>query len=386
MKMKLINTAIFVLITFAISCKKDISIVESKNHNLQAEIKKWVMEEISKKNKLSSLEDKSLKELVFSVDEINWRSVNYITEEAIAVTKIETENKKQNIYLVTEYVNEKITKGYIVCMLTKQDNAPVTFSPKFLHNDINLPKNFTGAIILYDLSGKTISSKGFVNGNKEEGRMDKILSRSQKQIAKTQSSNYAPLPGCYIIDHWWVTYDTETGEILEIVWIGETQVCPGTGGGGGNGGNGVPSNQAIADAAALSILNSMQVCSEILSIIETVPSGPLRRTKMYSWKCVKNPTWGVIAYDKGVHRKINGEWQWESLENLGISTTGFVTGGTVTATKVFATPTMGIYNSKMDITVNVASSVSIAGASTTRYQDFSSNITWNVNSQGMPGY
>lgn len=380
---------IFTVFTLLLSCKKDTIENESstnQTNNITEKVKAWYNAQAPAQiGKSAASLQKDEITLNPRMGELLWNKTFYSSIDNISFTPIvdlanaSTESAK---YLITEQQNNKIVNGYICFVLadkTKSTDLPVITTGTLNAEQIS---GFTGAIIKYDLNGSLISSKHFENGNiinsKADVMLDKLNMDKTKQ-GKDNTSNFEQV--CYIIDHWWVTY--VNGEIVSIEYEGSTEVC--SGGSSGGGGNGGPSSTQVAEAAAQHILNSLDTASALVDIFDESATATTR-TRLYKWKCVKNPTWSVLAHDKGVHRVRNGVWSWVSLENLNISVTGFVPGGTLNATKVFANATIGTYNAIMDITVNVSSHVTVANAPITLYEDFSSHKSWNVNDAPNPGY
>lgn len=314
-----------------------------------------------------------------------WEKTTYSEADKISITPFTGSYKAGTIpnrFLITDHNNGTIVNGY-VCFILSDKNKPsglAEINPGIL--SATQIAGFSGAIIKYDLNGSLISSRHFNNGYLENGKTDRMMHKLNTAGREDNTSNYVE-EYCFIIDHWWVTY--LNGEIVSIEWEGSTEVCSGGNGGGGGGGNNGPSASEVAAAAATAIVNSGTPST--VSLDEVLESEtPTHRTKLYSWKCVSSATWYVVAHDRGVHRKRAAGWEWLSLENLGISLHGYAVGGTLNATKNYANPIMGTYNSKMDISVNITSTVNVSGVTWTSWKEYSSVKTWNVNSAANPGY
>lgn len=202
----------------------------------------------------------------------------------------------------------------------------------------------------------------------------------------TATPDYVDPAAPYCIDHWWVTYD-ETGKIITVGYLGYT--CYSSGGGGTLGNNPGPASSDCLNnlKSVVDNTNSASTLGNIQDISQTTTS----RAKMYSWKCVTAPSWDIISYEKGIHKKVSTtkptlQWQWQSLTHQSISLNCFILGGTVSPTLNYANSILGQYNSTMNIGINLKFTISKQGVSCDTYKNMSSSITFNVNSSPMPGY
>lgn len=144
-------------------------------------------------------------------------------------------------------------------ILVKQNVQPYSQSRTFViskqpitgENDLFAIPFEKDEIVAYDINSKKgVSSKLLLkHNNKELNYNDKI---------DTGGQNIVPTYEGYCIDHWWVTYNSTTGEIIAIEYLNSdcygcaaTGTCP-TNGGGGN-----PNNSDLA-AAALAEYNMLQ--------------------------------------------------------------------------------------------------------------------------------
>lgn len=391
MKTKSILLLQLLLFGLFFGCKKqDLNHENSSRKILEVvKIKDWLGKQTSNPNTQKILLDGK----VFNTPQkLQWDKTEYFEESKTSITPISfvsiTGNISEYKYLVT-YVGEdgEIKQGnYYVILKDKSTNADITadlFSLK------NIPLDFKGTIIKYDLNNNQVTSKNFVNGQITNNSDKIFLKKSKNQIAV---NNNAPLdPGCgYVtVDWFWQTW--VNGYLVSEEYLFSTSeiVCEGGGGGGGNNPPTPPTPQEMCHAANEAILNDAAAANYRLSE-DLEQESQLQRTKLYAWKCVKGLGWYVIAYDRGVHTRqsVTKPWKWVSLENINISKVGNTTmyGGTVTATKVFSNATIGIYNAVMHIVVNIKATTTYQGVTLTNEKDFSSSKTWNSDDTGMNGY
>lgn len=297
-----------------------------------------------------------------------------------------------NKYLVTETDEAgRIQRGdyYIVLSEKKgQSMSPgVVITPELLSSK-TIPGDFKGAIIKYDLNNNKVLSKHY-EGGVLTGKDDNLVVRKSKNQVPVE--NTAPLPeGCsYItIDWYWQTWVNGVLVSEEYLFSSQEIYCQGSGGGGG-GGVTPPTDLEMCQAALASIISSTIPANQLVSN-EIESESPLTRTRLYSWKCVKNIGWWVVAYDKGVQKRIatNKPWTWLSLENLSVAKQGTTVsfGGEVIATKVTSQSVLGISHAIMYIVVNIKTTVAKNAVSLTDERDISSHFTYYVDTAPIPGF
>lgn len=390
----------FLVLVF-IGCKKDDvkNVTPSQQIAYGAKAKDWLQRESSTSNSQKYfLEGKS-----FAIPQkIHWDETSYFEDYKTSITPISiipvVGNVTKHKYFVTELGDDGEIKGGNYFLILRDKNAVEPFNfEKITPEFFNLKKtaqDFTGAVIKYDLNNNFITSKHFEQG-KLINSIDKvIIKRSKNQIPV---ENLVPLDeGCgYVTIEWfWQTWVNGVLISEEYLYSSTVVVCSG-GGGGGNGGGGgggptAPTDLELCQQAVLNTLNMTSSTSQLLSNnieLETT----LSRTRLYSWKCVKNVIgWYVVAYERGVQKRIaeSRPWTWESLENISISKTGATPsyGGTVTATKILSQSTIGIYNASQYLVVNIKSSVSKNAITVTDERDISSSITFFTDSPPIQGF
>jgi hypothetical protein len=186
--------------------------------------------------------------------------------------------------------------------------------------------------------------------------------------------------GGFCIDHWWVTYDVETGQILSIEYLGsdcygceETGTC-GVGGGGGSGG---PGNiDSLLAANFIQMANATTIDNTMKGITLLWEAGG-QRSRKYTWRCITNPAgWNVFSEEHSVEEKQPvgpGQsnpnlWYFKSLTHANCYKVGMSPGGTIDIASHSGLCTyLGNINANMS--VSVALKFSIAGISPVSWEN-----------------
>lgn len=146
---------------------------------------------------------------------------------------------------------------------------------------------------------------------------------------------------------WYLTttvYD-DWGNILEYYETYLYTTCSENGGGGGGGIDPVDPDPNCSEATA-NISGSEVSSNMTASVTET---GATIRKVSYEWKYLESLLWYYVSAEKGVHKKVGSEWQWESLTHDRVYRQGTVIGGTLSMTVRESTPTVGVYVAGMTI-------------------------------------
>lgn len=248
---------------------------------------------------------------------------------------------------------------------------------------------------LFSLPLANDGSLNYFDANASEHSGSKILMKTKGTKVTSESvaddfkdetaSNYAPVcTGGYCIDHWWVTYDTNTGQIYTIEYLGsdcyEGQ-CNGSGGGGGGGGSTPPPTCAELTAVTEAMANQTYPASDLRVITESNLT-PETRQYTYQWICLINyGGWGLLSTEKGVHKKValHGPtaWEWVSLTHVNVVKEGLTIGGSVEHSEV-ATPEVGKYNAGMTLAINLKFNVACVPIATIEKNHTAQRI-FNVN-------
>jgi hypothetical protein len=186
--------------------------------------------------------------------------------------------------------------------------------------------------------------------------------------------------GGFCIDHWWVTYDVETGQILSVEYLGsdcygcmETGTC-GVGGGGGIGGSG--NIDSLLAANFMQMANATSIDNTMMGISTLWEAGG-QRSRKYTWRCITNPAgWNVFSEEHSVEEKQPvgpGQsnpnlWYFKSLTHASCYKVGMSPGGTIDIASHSGLCTyLGNINANMS--VSVALKFSIAGISPVSWEN-----------------
>lgn len=305
-------------------------------------------------------------------------------DSELKITQLSSDKKSQRILIpINDNGSLKLFK-YILMELSSEGNMfkieRVLTKTKIDKDDnlFNLPLANDGSLNYYDAnaSGNT-SSKLLMKTKDTEVTFESV----NNDLKDETSSNLAPIcTGGYCIDHWWVIYDINTGQIYSIEYLGsdcyEGQ-CNGPGGGGGGSGGYPPPTCEQLTAVAGAIADNTYPASNLKFITESNVTAETREYT-YQWICLINyGGWGLLSTEKGVHKKVNNRWQWESLTHVNVVKEGLTIGGSVEHTEV-ATPTIGIYNSGMTLAINLKFNIACVPAASIERNKTSQRI-FNIN-------
>jgi hypothetical protein len=178
------------------------------------------------------------------------------------------------------------------------------------------------------------------------------------------------------------TYDDGSYDVMYLLYC--------TGGGGGDNGDGsggygdnpnpepTPCEESMDD-----LINSSYPTSEFLESTIIEENNTTRR-KNYKWVIFTGPGYTLNSSETGIHQKVTNsnpslQWQWVSLTHNTIYKEGIVAGGDISNTLIYAQPTIGLYNSVMDLNYNVIFSSSLCGKPVTKEHNYSAVHNFNVN-------
>lgn len=328
------------LIIATLSCKKnDItneSLIPAKQDIVQ-KVKEWYnkQEPMQMNYSIPNLNGKI--PLNPRIGEPLWDKMTYSETNQVSITPliVSTKAGKQAPkYLVVEYNDGNIVNGYIYYILANKNKSRIVpeIKPDIL-NATQIPE-FTGSIIKYAINGAFISLKHFENGKIDKSKSNKMGDKITYKKGGGNTSNTAP-EDCYIIDHWWVVWDTNTYEIVLIEHEGSTEICAGQSGGGtGNGGG---NGCSMTENEAENVINSIMAYPEY-SVSGQFGSGSTdqygveRKTNNSKWQflsltIIPGSTPKYSAFFTGVVYKqnITAPWKWESFNY----STSYQTGGNV---------------------------------------------------------
>ncbi len=343
---------------------------------------------------------------VFQKGNPDWEKTVYNAENSVYITPIEfsdKSNEQQNLFykFLLSKVNSigMVTQADYVFVFPDSKKPKSNLAYQTANTDLlfqkDIPQSFSGAVLQYSIDNKLISSKQYDNGQLTDKKAV-IIAKGENSTNNGISINsaiYLPCGECE--SYYLVTYNEETGEIYNVEYLySECGVCEDgtTGGGGGNGGGPSPEGQANAILDVWQ-QNTTSPGTLISATAADIPTNT--RTVMYKWKAIKGLGWQIESIEKGVHVKINNpklppdqQWKWQSLEHVSHTLTGFVIGGTVNPSVVFANTIIGTYNATMNVEFHIAMSTSIFGVSYERNFSINTSKTFNVNGSpySIPGY
>ncbi len=148
--------------------------------------------------------------------------------------------------------------------------------------------------------------------------------------------------------------------------------CSGYDGGGGGG-----AGDGQAELAQFG--SQFSETSEIVSIDNIFESSE-NRTKVYKITVLTGigGIVNVVSTETGRHKKVEGQWRWESLEHNDISVIGQAFGGTVEVSKTAAYSEVGIFWAGMDLYFNVKKSIAVEGSPFSSSTNYNNKHYWHV--------
>ncbi len=192
-------------------------------------------------------------------------------------------------------------------------------------------------------------SLNYFDANASKNTRSKVLMKTKGTKLTTETvaddledeigSNLAPIcTGGYCIDHWWITWDSQTGQIYSIEYEGSDcyeEHCSGGGGGGGGDGNGGGNgcNLTPTEAQVLLDLTTAESGDQEISTTSGGVTGPDEAGVIRVPKTVKADAfslhiagnWWVrwatnfagIVYKRSIPH--NDPWKWESVNYTSFS-------------------------------------------------------------------
>lgn len=314
-------------ITSILSCKKDTITNEPSTpvkQNIVQKVKEWYNAQTPIQINYSTPSLTGEIPLNPRIGEPLWDKTTYSEPDQVSITPIIASLKagtQAPKYLVAEYNNGNIVKGYIYYLIANKNKSSIVpaIKPDIL-KATQIPE-FTGAIIKYDLNGTFISSKHFENGMIDKSKSDKIVDKISTKKGDGNTSNTAP-ESCYIIDHWWVVWDQGTGQIYSIEHEGSTEICTGGGGGNGNGGG---NGCSMSEGEAENIVNAITgypayFVNHQYGSVSTDPNGVQKQPKNSTWQFLTlNLGFNFIpeytaTFTGQIYKQNNtSPWKWEQF-------------------------------------------------------------------------
>jgi len=249
---------------------------------------------------------------------------------------------KPNGYLMaTENGQGQITSGQYIMVFPnaqKMGKNKTGLTPEALLNQ-EKPKNFSGALLYYDMQGQLTGSKVYEAGQLQPKATANLAARDEGTGSPSPNKVQQECGGAVgtnpCIDWYWQTY--VNGVLVSEDYI-NTTCCGGTSGGGSSNGNAVAECQAsfnnfVAQGKAVN-----GTPTEIGGV-QTAAKWP----KTYKWMIYDAVTWFLISYEKAVWKKVyypsSGQnlWEFESFVHERVEDEGTSIGG-VRSFSVIGTP------------------------------------------------
>jgi hypothetical protein len=260
-------------------------------------------------------------------------SSQYFPAERINITPVQVGNTRSGKpaykYLVTELGNDgKINNGnYYVVLTDKKTESDLAITPGLLKLT-EIPGDFNGTIMKYDLNNNIIFTKHYEKGaltNKNANLVSKKAKPAANGIKEGPAGSYAPLnPGCEYVYIDWYYQVYENGVLIYEEYLETTAVvyCE-EGGGGGSG------NQTCEEQLQNTISQGHAISGTVFGH-EDYNDG-ITMQKSYNWAIFTHGTYGLLSYEKGFLEKINypgniTRWEFIDFQHVKIEKVGFTIG------------------------------------------------------------
>lgn len=293
----------------------------------------------------------------------------------------------QTVRALVPITGSRTEKGFRY-RVTEYSKKGVVIQYGFILSLEKIPTTIDVYALPINTNGTVLSDKIQRKGNKENIR-EKIVAKikiNNQTETKGMGEVLSLLPGCenlpqVCIDWYFVSYDLNSGEVIAENYLYTNCYDPCSFSNGGSGNTNTPSCAEMAEnleSGPVSEAGGITVGDETST----------ERTRIYSWYCAKHKFnwWRVKSYETGVHKKMpNGTWNWKELSHTNIAKEGTFAFYSVTASVATSLPTIGVYNSGMQLNLVLSSSVICQGTPISAEWTSSVNSPiWNVNDMG-PG-
>lgn len=357
------------------SCKKT-----SISANNSGELAKQIVENWRDKT-IPVVSDKT-KEIINSiVDKLDYSSVTRIDKRKNGIPDylikiVDQTMPGSNKYLsLINTVNGYTSEGIYTAQNPEQISR-VLREHRLEKGDNILLTNITGSPLIgwqSNVSGKDvlkIATPQKAGSYKSSAELKKsILSNSQKV-------NYvAPPPGDGCTAWYWVEYDINTGVIVDITYL--TTTCPGDPGGGGG------TSGALTETQVLDNLENELVQTNFKETISTSAVDAIIRNRTYTWQICEAPSWRGYSNEKGSQEYSSSEnrWNWSTFEHVGVSKTGWITGGSVDVSDISSTANIWSQYAGMQVNYHVEWHLLIRSMPATRSRNYTASVIYGVDEQ-----
>jgi hypothetical protein len=156
-------------------------------------------------------------------------------------------------------------------------------------------------------------------------------------------------------------------------------------GSGGGKGDADPTSadKALCEASLADITSQAFSTSTFLSAT-TISENSNTRTKQYKWEIFNCLDYSLTSYETGMHKKVintdpNLQWEWVSLTHNNIASTGFVLGVSMSYMDISNLPTIGLYNSIMNLNYSVKFTLVCQGFPAANELSYTTNHIFKIN-------
>jgi hypothetical protein len=259
-------------------------------------------------------------------------NTQYFPAERMNITPVQVGSTQSSNpaykYLVTESGNDgKIVKGnYYVILNDKKNETPVTITPGMLKST-EIPGDFNGTIIKYDLDNNIIFTKHYEKGSLSN-KTGSLVTKKAKPADATKGGpvgNYVPLnPGCEYVYIDWYYQVYENGVLIYEEYLETTAIvyCED----GGEGGSG---NQTCEEQLQNTINQGHAVSGTVFE--HEIYNDGITMQKSYNWIIFTHGTYGLLSYEKGFLEKVTypgniSRWEFTDFQHVKIEKVGFALG------------------------------------------------------------
>jgi hypothetical protein len=327
LKQKTALCAVLFILLIAGSCKKDETTISKAKIGLQ-------------KNAPSEIGTKANKEVMATISpEVNWsKSKTYLLEDGTELTtspmsiEIDGAAKPKGSFLLLIY-----KKGDKYESLVAYNENKDYFQKSFSKPEIQV---IFGSTLAKNLE-KTVYKKGI---------------NAQVKVRPNEP------PVCY--DAYWVTYIEDAyGNPIEILSVTYLYTwCEDGSGGSGTDPGGETDQEAIN--RLMKEMEPIESSGGVTSSFGGSTGDPNERLENYEWGIAGNPLSGylVVSHETGKHKKVGGEWEWDSLQHMNFAVNNKPTWMEVDVTlNGTAIPLVGRFVAGMTIKCNINVSMMFKG-------------------------
>lgn len=232
---------------------------------------------------------------------------------------------------------------------------------------------FNKAIVQWET---TTSGKSLLRMAQTKKVVNNLLSKNKVQTASTRRSmNALPPPPDGCTDWYWVSFDPDSGDIIDISYMYTT--C-GNGGGESNGSS--SQEQVVCIQSAIEDTHNISESADLLSVTDDETT-TLTRKRSYHWKICQGNGWYIKSHEQGTHQYSYADngWKWLTLTHSSVSVEGTWIGGTISCSVNTATPSVYDLYAGMQLNYTVHYQFICAGTPFNRNDGHTSGIIIGIN-------